>query len=105
METPALLRAAGIPMAIQSGYESYVPKTSVVLFEAAVATAYGLSPEHALAAITIDAARILGVERRVGSLERGKDGDLALYDGDPFEYTTHCLATVIEGQVVAEEPR
>jgi imidazolonepropionase-like amidohydrolase len=38
----------------------------------------------------------------VGSLEVGKDGDVALYDGDPFEYTTHCVGAVIEGKVVSE---
>jgi imidazolonepropionase-like amidohydrolase len=79
-----------------------VPKTRVVLFEAAEAAAYGLSFEEALAAITIDAARILGIEKRVGSLEPGKDGDLALYDGDPFSWTTHCVGTIIQGDVVSE---
>ena len=78
-----------IPFALQSGYEGYVPKTRVVLFEAALAAANGLTSAEALAAITIDAARILGIDERVGSLEPGKDGDLALFDGDPFEYTTH----------------
>lgn len=101
-ETAAKLRAAGVPVAIQSGYEGYVPKVRVVLFEAAVAARYGLPFEQALAAITIDAARILGVEQRVGSLEVGKDGDVALYDGDPFEYTTHCTGVVINGELVSE---
>jgi imidazolonepropionase-like amidohydrolase len=105
METAAKLRGAGIPFAIQSGYEGYVPKTRVVLFEAAVASANGLSREQALAAITIDAARILGVERRVGSLERGKDADLALFDGDPLEYTSHCVGVLIGGEVVSETVR
>ncbi|MEX2114850.1 MAG: amidohydrolase family protein [Pirellulales bacterium] len=105
METAGKLVAAGIPVALQSGYESYVPKTRVVLFEAGVAAANGLSFEQALRTITIDAAKILGVADRVGSLEVGKDGDLALYDGDPFEYTSHCLGTVIEGQVVSEAKR
>jgi imidazolonepropionase-like amidohydrolase len=99
METAATLRKAGIPFAIESGFESYVPKTRIVLFEAALAAANGLSFEEALAAITIDAARLLGVEARVGSLEKGKDGDLALYDGDPFEYTSHCTGVVIDGEV------
>jgi imidazolonepropionase-like amidohydrolase len=58
-----------------------------------------------MAAITIDAARLLGLEHRLGSLEVGKDGDVALYDGDPFEYATHCTATVIEGHVVHDTPR
>ena len=104
-ETPAKLRAAGIPVALQSGYESYVPKTRVVLFEAAIAAANGLAFEEALGAITIDAARMLGVADRVGSLAVGKDGDIALYDGDPFEYTTHCVGVVIGGEVVSEERR
>ena len=104
-ETAAKLRAAGIPVALQSGYEGYVPKTRVALFEAAVAAANGLSTEEALATITIDAARILGVADRVGSLQPGRDADVAVFDGDPFEYTAHCTAVVIDGRIVADEPR
>ncbi|MBX3390484.1 MAG: amidohydrolase family protein [Phycisphaeraceae bacterium] len=101
-ETAAKLKKAGVLFAIESGYESYVPKTRVVLFEAAVAAANGLKFEDALASITIDAAKILGVDKRIGSLEVGKDADVALYDGDPFEYTTHCVGTVVDGRVVSE---
>ena len=101
-ETAIKLREAGIPVALQSGYESYVPKTRVVLFEAAMAAAYGLPFEHALATVTIDAARILGIDGKVGSLEAGKDGDLALFDGDPFEFTSHACEVIIEGVVVKE---
>ncbi len=104
-ETASKLHKAGIPVALQSGYEGYVPKTRVVLFEAALAAANGLTFDEALATITIDAARILGVDARVGSLEPGKDGDLALYDGDPFEYTSHCTGVIINGQVVSETPQ
>ncbi|MFM8378663.1 MAG: amidohydrolase family protein [Planctomycetia bacterium] len=104
-ETAATLATAGIPIALQSGYESYVPKTRVVLFEAGLATAHGLPFEKALAAITIDAAKIIGVADRVGSLEVGKDGDVAIFDGDPFEYTTHCTGVVINGAVMSTEPR
>lgn len=104
-ETAAKLKNAGIHVALQSGYESYVPKTRVVLFEAAIAAANGLSFEEALATITIDAARIIGVDERVGSLLVGKDGDLALYDGDPFEYTSHCIGVVIDGEIVSETRR
>lgn len=100
METAGKLKAAGIPIAFQSGYEAYVPKTRIVLFEAAVAVANGLKFEDALAALTIDAARILGVADRIGSIEAGKDADLALFSGDPFEYTTQCTGTVIDGKVV-----
>jgi len=103
--TAAKLREAGITIAMQSGYEGYVPKVRIVLFEAAIAAANGLSFEQALATITIDAARILGIDKRLGSLEVGKDGDVALYDGDPFEYTTHCIGAIIDGKVVSEIKR
>lgn len=103
LETAAVLRKAGILFALQSGYEGYVPKTRIVLFEAAVAAANGLSFKEALASVTSDAARILGINNRVGSLEAGKDADLALFDGDPFEYTTHITGVVLDGQVVSQE--
>jgi imidazolonepropionase-like amidohydrolase len=105
LETARLLRDAGIDVALQSGFEGYVPKTRVVLFEAAMAAAYGLPFDQALATVTIDAARILGIADRVGSLEPGKHGDVALFDGDPFEYTSRVCGVVIEGSVVSETCR
>jgi imidazolonepropionase-like amidohydrolase len=102
---PAKLQAAGIPFALQSGYETYVPKTRVVLFEAGMAAAHGLTPQQALAAITIHPAEILGLQARLGSLAPGKDADLALYDGDPLETVTHCTGVVIDGKVVSEVKR
>lgn len=103
--TAAALHRAGIPFAMQSGYEGYVPKVRVVLFEAAIAAANGLTPDQALRSITIDAARILGVDRRVGSLEAGKDADVVLFDGDPFEYTSRACAVIINGTVASETCR
>jgi len=101
-ETAQQLEKAGIPIALQSGYEDYVPKTRVVLYEAAIAAANRLPYEKALGAITIDAARIIGVDKRVGSLEQGKDADVVLFDGDPFEYTTHVCGVIVNGSVVSE---
>jgi imidazolonepropionase-like amidohydrolase len=103
--TAADLLAAGIPFAFQSGHEDYVPKTRVVLFEAAMAAAHGLPPGQALAACTIRAAEILGLQDKIGSLEPGKDADLALYDGDPLETTTQCVGTIIDGRQVSKERR
>lgn len=104
-ETPFKLKSGGILIAMQSGYESYVPKTRVVLYEAAQAAANGLHFQDALKSITLDAARILGIDDRIGSIEVGKDGDLALFDGDPFEYTTHCIGVIINGVEVSNKIR
>lgn len=105
LETARRLREAGVTVALQSGYEGYVPKTRVVLFEAALLTANGLTTEQALRTVTIDAARVIGMGDRVGSLEPGKDADLVLFDGDPFEYVTHVCGVVVEGEVVSETCR
>jgi len=104
LENAAILADAGIRIALQSGFESYVPKTRIVLFEAAIAMVNGLGFERALRAITLDAAQILGIDARVGSLEPGKDADLVLFDGDPFEYTSHIQTVILNGQVVYQRP-
>lgn len=103
--TAGVLADAGVPVVMQSGFEDYVPKVRVVLYEAAIAAVNGLGFDRALAAITIEPARLLAIDDRVGSIAAGKDGDLALFDGDPFEYTTHCVATVIEGVIVSNTPQ
>ena len=102
-ENAAILAKAGIPISIESGYEAYVPKTRLILFEAAVATAFSLPVEEALKAITINPARLLGLDKRIGSIEKGKDADLVLYNGEPFEYLTKVCTVIINGQVVAEK--
>ncbi|MGA8685154.1 MAG: amidohydrolase family protein, partial [Candidatus Sulfotelmatobacter sp.] len=73
LEDAAILAQAGIPVALMTGFENYVPKNRVLLFEAGVAAGNGLGFEGALRASTIDAAKILGIADRVGSLEAGKD--------------------------------
>ena len=82
-----------------TGFEGYVPKNRVLLFEAGVAAANGMGFEGALRASTIESAKILGIADRVGSLEPGKDADVVLYDGDPFEYTSHVTAVLVNGNV------
>lgn len=105
LEDASKIKAAGITVALQSGYEGYVPKTRVLLFEVAMAAANGLGFRDALASVTSDAAKILGIDNRVGSLAVGKDADIALYDGDPFEFTTHCVGTIVDGQLAFEGKR
>lgn len=99
MENAAILTKAGIPVSIESGYEGYVPKTRIVLFEAAAAIRYGLPYEDALKAITINPARLLGLDKQIGSIEKGKDADLVLFNGDPFEYTTKPCMVIIDGKM------
>ncbi len=96
----AVLADRKVPLAIGTGFEAYVPRTRVLRHEAAVAMVNGLGHERALAAITLGAARILGIDKERGSIEKGKVADLVLYDGDPFEHATHVTHTVSEGRVV-----
>jgi imidazolonepropionase-like amidohydrolase len=101
-ESAALLTAAGIPVSIETGFESYVPKTRILLFEAAQAVPYGLSFDDALKAITLHPAKLLGLDKRIGSIEKGKDADLVLYNGDPFEYLTKVCMVFIDGELVSD---
>ena len=101
-ESAAILTAANIQVSIETGYEGYVPKTHVLLFEAALAVTYGLPYEEGLKSITLNPAKLLGIDKRVGSIEQGKDADLVLFDGDPFEYLTKISKVMIDGQWVSK---
>lgn len=96
----AYLKQSEIPFAMCSGFEGYVPKTRVIRHEAAIAATYGLGHHQALHAITLGAAQLLKIEDQYGSLEKGKVADLVLYDGDPFEHTTHVSDVFVSGKRV-----
>ena len=96
----AFLMDRKIPTAICTAFEGYVPKTRVLRYEAAIAMVNGLGHERALKSITLDAAKMLGIDDQFGSIEVGKAADLVLYDGDPFEHATHVTFTVIGGRVI-----
>ena len=104
-EAATRLTEAGVQVAMQTGFEGYVPKTRVLLFEAGMSVAYGMDFDSALAAVTLESARVIGMDHRVGSLETGKDGDLVLFNGDPFEYTSQVCTVIIEGEVVSDSCR
>ncbi|MGG5462613.1 amidohydrolase [Clostridium sp. B9] len=70
---------------------------------AGMAMKEGLSFNEALNAITINPAEIIGIEERVGSLEEGKDGDLVILNGSPFEIATKTIYTIIDGEVVYKD--
>ena len=63
----------------------------------------GLDPADALAALTSDAARLLGIADRVGTLEVGKDGDLLVFRGAPFEATSQLRHVLVRGRLVPTE--
>ncbi len=71
--------------------------------EAAFAIRGGLPQQAALRALTLDAAKILGVDHRLGSLEPGKDADIILCDGDLFHYRTFVQWAVVDGKVVYDK--
>lgn len=100
--TAAKLHEAGIPFAFQAGFEGYVPKTRIVHYEAAIAVANGLPYEAGLHALTLGSATLLGISDRVGSLEQGKDADIVLFNGDPFEYITNTIGVMINGKWVSK---
>jgi len=59
--------------------------------------------EDALKAITINAARVIGIEERVGSLEVGKDADVVVFDGHPLDYRTVAELVLVDGQVAFQK--
>jgi imidazolonepropionase-like amidohydrolase len=56
--------------------------------------------DEALAAITIKAAEHMGMERELGSIDKGKVADLLVWDGDPLSYSSHLLLVMVEGNIV-----
>lgn len=104
--TPGVLTRAGAKVAIITDH-NIVPQ-HYFRIAAGIVVREGMPEEEALRAVTINAAEIIGVADRVGSLEVGKDADLVLWSGDPFEPLTKCLLTVIDGAIVyqhAEEEK
>ena len=97
-ETPGLLARAGCRVSIIT--DSPVTQQSHLRFCAAMAVESGMDPFDALRAITVNPARHIGVEARVGSIEAGKDADLVVADGDIFSMQAHILQTFVDGKPV-----
>ena len=90
----------GVPVDIMT--DADVVQQSFLRYQAAVAVKYGMDPKQALRSITVNPARTMGLEARIGSLEPGKDADLVVFDGDPFDVATRALTVFIDGRVVYE---
>ncbi len=100
IKNPGLLQKAGVKIAIMTDH--HVIPIQYLSLCAGVAVKEGMDMLEALKAITIYAAEVCEIDDRVGSLEKGKDADLAIFDGNPLEVMTHCKTTVINGQIVYE---
>ena len=97
---PARLKAAGVRFCISGEGRFGASGVRNLPYHAATAVAYGLEHEDALRAITLGPAEILGVSKRVGSLEQGKDASLFIADGDILETPTLVEAAYIQGREV-----
>jgi imidazolonepropionase-like amidohydrolase len=96
MENATRLQAAGVTVAIESAGGAH--RARETRYNAGNAVAHGMPYAAALAAVTINPAKIFGVADRTGSLEPGKDADLVIWTGDPFEPLSRPTAVFIHGQ-------
>jgi imidazolonepropionase-like amidohydrolase len=95
-----ILARAGVKVALASGTES---QTRSLLSMATFAVRHGMPRDEALQGITLTAAQILGVADRVGSLEKGKDADVLILNGDPLAATSRIKRVVLKGQTVHQD--
>lgn len=97
-KTVGILNQAGVMTAITTDHPVSLIQSLPIC--AGLAVKAGLPLEEGLRAITINAAKICGVDERVGSLRVGKDADIAIFDGNPMEVFTQTLFTIIDGRIV-----
>jgi imidazolonepropionase-like amidohydrolase len=95
------LASQGVPIAVASGGAA---GTARLPLQAAYAVRNGLEPFDSLKALTVNAARMLKMEQRLGAIERGRDGDLVIFSGDPFAPPSQVRYVIIDGKVVVEAP-
>ncbi len=98
-ETPGVLNKAGVKIAIMT--DAPVIPLQYLPLCAGLAVKSGLDEMEAFKAITINAAEILGIDDKVGSLEVGKDADIVIFDGNPLkDVGCETVTTIIDGKVV-----
>ena len=97
-ESPPVLEKAGVDVGFHT--DDYITDSRLFLRMAALAVRTGMSREKAIEGLTLANARILGLEKRVGSLEKGKDADFVVLSGDPLSVYTRVLETWVEGEKV-----
>jgi imidazolonepropionase-like amidohydrolase len=92
-----LVKRAGVPVNMHSDSATTVQRLHI---EAAKLLAWGMTEQEALETITLDPARLLGLEGRLGSLSPGKDADFVIFSAHPFDMYSLVQQTWIDGQKV-----
>ena len=98
VKAPKIVSDAGVDVAIMTDHP--VIPIQYLSLSAAIAAREGMDKKKALEAITINAARSTGIEDRVGSLEKGKDADLVIFDNHPFLLESKVQYTIINGEII-----
>jgi imidazolonepropionase-like amidohydrolase len=98
LANPGRLARAGVTIAITTDHP--VVPIQYLVFQAALAVKEGLDRESALRALTINPARIAGIDDRLGSIEPGKDADLVIWSGDPLDVLSRVQRALIGGEQV-----
>ncbi len=108
-ENAALLRRAGVEVGLVGnaggGADEETFNVRNVKYEAGNAVAYGMSHDDALRAVTLGPATILGIADRVGSLAPGKDANVVVWSGDPFEFSTNVEHVFVRGREYHDRSR
>jgi imidazolonepropionase-like amidohydrolase len=107
-DNAALLRKAGVSVALignAGGGDEDLMNVRNIRYEAGNAVGYGMSWDDALRAITLIPAQLFGVDDRIGSLQPGREANVVVWDGDPFEFATHATAVYIRGQRQTDRSR
>jgi imidazolonepropionase-like amidohydrolase len=98
LANPGKLAAAGVTIAITTDHP--VVPINFLAHQAALSVKHGLDRDTALRALTINPARIVGIEDRLGSIEPGKDADLVIWSGDPLDVLSRVTRALIDGEEI-----
>jgi imidazolonepropionase-like amidohydrolase len=106
-ENAGLLSRAGVRVAIVATSGTDVARFNArnLKYEAGNAVAYGMSHDEALRAVTLTPAELFGVSDRIGSLQPGRDANVVVWSGDPFEFSTQVEHVFIRGREIKEPSR
>ena len=106
-ENAGLLRRAGVRVVLVATSGSDVTRFNArnLKYEAGNAVAYGMTHDDALRAVTLTPAEVFGLSDRIGSLQEGRDANVVVWSGDPFEFSTKVEHVLIRGREVKEPSR